>query len=62
MLLNVVVTSLEEHSQLSSLLSLGGNSIDTENTEFDQDYKLIEALLRTLLDNLFLHTVSIYRF
>ncbi|KAL1139382.1 hypothetical protein AAG570_006366 [Ranatra chinensis] len=59
LLLNVLVTSLEEHSQLSSLLNLGGITTLEGSAEIDKDYHLIDSLLKTLVNNLFSHTMEI---
>lgn len=59
MLLSIIVTSLEERSQLSSLISLSGISESEETVEKSRDYILVEDLLQTLVQNLSLNTVSL---
>lgn len=54
MLLGIIVSSLEEHSQLASLL--GFSSCD-DNPGSRQDLQMTEVLMETLLHNLHLHTV-----
>lgn len=55
MLLSIIVTSLEERTQLSSLISMCGltGAVDTTS----RDYKLVDDLLDTLLHNLSSNTV-----
>ena len=45
MLLSIIVTSLEERSQLSSLISLSGIKESEETVEKSHDYILVEELL-----------------
>ncbi|XP_073979432.1 probable E3 ubiquitin-protein ligase HERC1 isoform X3 [Rhodnius prolixus] len=57
MLLSIIVTSLEERTQLSSLISMCGltGAVDTTS----RDYKLVDDLLDTLLHNLSSNTNEI---
>lgn len=59
MLLSIIVTSLEERSQLSSLISLSGIKESEEIVEKSNDYILVEDLLQTLVQNLSLNTMEI---
>lgn len=50
MLLGIIVSSLEEHSQLSALLGYK-KSVETEDSS-EHDLGMTETLMNTLLDNL----------
>ncbi|XP_054287973.1 probable E3 ubiquitin-protein ligase HERC1 [Macrosteles quadrilineatus] len=51
MLLGIIVSSLEEHSQLSALLGYKKSAESEDNSE--QDLGMTETLMNTLLDNLY---------
>lgn len=59
MLLSIIVTSLEERSQLSSLISLSGIKESEDMIEKSRDYILVEDLLQTLVQNLSLNTMEV---
>lgn len=50
MLLGIIVSSLEEHSQLSTLLGYKRSADGEDKTE--HDLSMTETLMNTLLDNL----------
>jgi E3 ubiquitin-protein ligase HERC1 len=57
MLLGIILTSLEDHSHVSSLLGYSC-SMESEDRLGSQDLHLAEVLMKTLLQNLSFHTVS----
>jgi hypothetical protein len=57
MLLGIILTSLEDHSHVSSLLGYS-YSAESEDRLGSQDLHLAEVLMKTLLRNLSFHTVG----
>jgi E3 ubiquitin-protein ligase HERC1 len=59
MLLGIILTSLEDHSHVSSLLGYSYSTV-SEDRLGSQDLHLAEVLMKTLLQNLSFHTVRTY--